>query len=243
MGGLDISMETLHDLLHVDSEEWLREIPSIRKFYSQFGEKLPPLLTNEVEELEKRLHTIETAPPTSNKKLLAWVEQIRSLCKPEKLYWCTGNDDEYEEMCGLLTKNGTFLRLNEKLRPNSFLARSDPRDVARVESKTFICSSSPDDAGPTNNWSDPQAMKERLAKLFDGCMKGRTMYIVPFCMGPVGSPYSRYGIEITDSPYVVVNMKIMTRMGTRVLNQIQEETFYLPCLHSVGMPLSEGQKV
>jgi phosphoenolpyruvate carboxykinase (GTP) len=142
----------------------------------------------------------------------------------------------------MLCKQGTFLRLNEKLRPNSFLARSDPRDVARVESKTFICSPNKEDAGPTNNWSDPVAMKERLNKLFTGCMKGRTMYVIPYCMGPVGSPYSKYGIEITDSPYVCVNMKIMTRIGTKILNAITEDQFYLPCLHSVGAPLQPGQQ-
>jgi GTP-dependent phosphoenolpyruvate carboxykinase len=177
-------------------------------------------LKRQVEVLGERLHIEEEEPPTYNKNLLAWVESMRQLCKPDRVYWCTGTEDEYDKMCDQLVKNGTFIRLNDKLRPNSYLARSDPKDVARVESCTYICSKEKSDAGPTNNWEEPEKMKQKLTHLFDGCMKGRTMYVVPFCMGPLGSPFSRYGVEVTDSAYVVVNTKIMTRMGTKVLTAL-----------------------
>eukprot|EP01114_Cavostelium_apophysatum_P000919 TRINITY_DN107_c0_g1_i4.p1 TRINITY_DN107_c0_g1~~TRINITY_DN107_c0_g1_i4.p1 ORF type:complete len:2401 (-),score=559.00 TRINITY_DN107_c0_g1_i4:81-7283(-) len=242
LGGLDLSSETIHKILHVDAEEWLHEIPDIRKYYAQFGDRLPTELDDEVNALEKRLRELEVEPPTDNRKLIEWVEKVRALCQPDKVRWVSGSEDEYDELCALMVKNGTFLRLNEKLRPNSYLARSDPRDVARVESKTFICSKEKDDAGPTNNWADPATMKEKMNKLFAGSMKGRTMYIIPFCMGPVTSSYSRFGVEITDSPYVVVNMKIMTRIGTEVLQHMTKDRFFLPCLHSVGAPLTDKTK-
>ena len=243
LSGLDdMTPEAMNELLTVDTREWKAEIDSIRNFYSSFGDRLPKTISFELEELEKRLKLAEVPAPTTNKKLLSWVEHVRSLVKPLRVHWCTGSDQEYDEMCQQLVDSGSFLKLNDKLRPNSYLARSDPRDVARVESKTFICSGSKDDAGPTNNWCDPVEMKKRLNKLFDGCMEGRTMYIIPFLMGPIGSPYAKYGVEISDSPYVVVNMKIMTRIGTRVLSGLTEEQFFLPCLHSVGMPLKPGVK-
>eukprot|EP01116_Phalansterium_solitarium_P023079 TRINITY_DN78_c0_g2_i2.p1 TRINITY_DN78_c0_g2~~TRINITY_DN78_c0_g2_i2.p1 ORF type:complete len:2396 (+),score=1061.53 TRINITY_DN78_c0_g2_i2:171-7358(+) len=241
LGGLDLSGESLHKLLHVDAEEWLREIPDIRKFYAEFGSRIPQELLDEVTALEKRLNELEVEPPTGHRKLLDWVQSVRTLCRPAKVHWCTGSEDEYAEMCDLLVRQGTFIRLNEKLKPNSFLARSDPRDVARVESRTFICSASPDDAGPTNNWADPAETKKKLDKLMDGCMRGRTMYVIPFCMGPLGSPYAKYGVEISDSPYVVVNMKIMTRIGVNVLSYLGADGFFLPCLHTVGVPLLPGQ--
>jgi phosphoenolpyruvate carboxykinase (GTP) len=242
LSGVDVSDDTIDKLMDVDTEGWLGECQNIREFYAKFGKKLPDSLMNELTELEQRLRISEVAPPTTNKKLLAWVEQVRALCKPARIHWCTGSEEEYEEMCHELVKSGGFVKLNDKLRPNSYLARSDPRDVARVESKTFICSQEKDDAGPTNNWANPKEMKERLNKLFDGCMKGRTMFVIPFLMGPYGSKFSRYGVEISDSPYVVVNMKIMTRMGSRVLNTLSEDQFFLPCLHSVGKPLNPGEK-
>ena len=177
---------------------------------------------------------------TSNIALLKWLDKMVVMCQPASVRWCDGSDAEWNELCGLMEQNGSMIRLDEKKRPNSYLVRSDPRDVARVESRTFICSYGKEDAGPTNNWEEPRKMRAKLKRLFKGCMEGRVMYIVPFCMGPLGSPISQYGVQVTDSPYAVLNMRIMTRMGQSVLDSMGEKDFFIPCLHSVGMPLGEG---
>jgi phosphoenolpyruvate carboxykinase (GTP) len=178
---------------------------------------------------------------TSLEELTKWVRDIALLTKPDHVVWCDGSQQEWDQLTSLLVENGTFTRLNPALRPNSFHCASDPRDVARVEDRTFICSQREEDAGPTNNWIAPGTMRETFAEIFDGCMRGRTMYVIPFCMGPIGSGISELGVEVTDSPYVVVSMRTMTRMGTPALRAIEEAGTFVQCVHSVGAPLEPGQ--
>jgi phosphoenolpyruvate carboxykinase (GTP) len=184
-----------------------------------------------------------TAPLTTNRHLIRWVEKMAELCRPDSIHWVDGSQAEYDAICNRLVAAGTFVRLNEKKWPGCFYARSVPSDVARVEDRTFICSLSRDGAGPTNNWEDPFVMRRRLKQLFRGCMQGRAMYVLPFSMGPIDSPMSGIGVQLTDSPYVVAQMRIMARIGAPVFAEIDKDVKrVVPCMHSVGMPLKPGEQ-
>ena len=181
------------------------------------------------------------AIPTKHAKLVEWVEQWAAICKPEGIYWCDGSKAEYDRLAEEMVQSGLAVRLNPAKKPNSLLFRSDPSDVARVENRTFIASEKQEDAGPTNNWIDPKELKKTMLGLYDGCMKGRILYVIPFSMGPVGSNIAKIGVELTDSAYVVINMHIMTRVGTKVLEVLGDKGEFVPCVHSVGKPLAEGE--
>ncbi len=204
--------------------------------------KCGSLMTSKNHLLSVEPKEVELIPWTQNSALIQWIVEMAALCRPDSIHLCDGSDEEYQELCSELVQKGVFVKLDPDKRPSSYWCHSDPSDVARVEESTFICSKIKDDAGPTNNWKDPAEMKKTLLALFAGSMQGRTLYVVPFCMGPLDSPFSIIGVEITDSPYVVCNMKLMTRMGVATLEMLGPKGFFIPCMHSVGKPLLKGEK-
>jgi len=235
LGGLDVSIDALHKLMHVDVEGWLKEIPDIREHFAQFGSRLPAAIANNLNNLEARLEAVR-AGPSGCKKLVAWVEQVVKNSQPEAVVWMSGTEEEHLDLCDELVSAGVFTRLNADLRPNSFVVRTHPDDTHVIHDQTLVCTASEADVGQHNHWADAAATHERVDRLLHGAMRGRRLFVIPFCMGPLGSPYAKYGVQLTDSPVVAALMFKMATIGTRPLASITDDESFLRCVHSVGSP-------
>jgi GTP-dependent phosphoenolpyruvate carboxykinase len=242
VAGLDVSADALHKLTHIDIEGWLEEIPDIRRHFEQFGSRLPAQIQLNLNNLEARLRAVRTGP-SGCKKLLSWVEQVVNTAKPESVIWMAGTQEEHLDICDQLVSQGVFTRCNPELRPNSYVVRTHPDDTHIFHDQTYICTTDRSSVGAHNHWADPTLTADKINGLLTGAMRGRDLYVIPFCLGPIGSPYAQYGVQLTDSPVVAAMMFRMASIGMRPLAAITDEAPYLRCVHSVGAPLVGGADV